>query len=253
MLSRKPAIFTVLAIGMAAAAAGAPRDGDGAPMPRVLYGRFSATRPLFVDASEVFDVNGRLRTDGPMSPDDRRALENLLGGSPVKNGCVQIGDVFLDYVNSSPPSSLATAIARSDIVVEARVVNRSYGFRQGIPGQLLRLRPAGMLKGTLPVFAYDYTFIPVGDFLAGSVRFCKTDDRYGAPPSIGDTVFVIANHYEVTNDFVDVIDEAGLVRAGPDGRLSIPRTLAGAGDGVNTVDDLKRFATESSRGRSQRR
>ena len=231
----------VVAMTIAGASNSAVQGRDDQPMPRALLGRFDSRRPAYLDASEVIDQNGQLRRDAPLSTAAERNLRDFLG-APKTNGCVHVGEVYYDWVNGPRRTSLAGTIQQSDFVVETRVVNRSYGFLDGVPGQLLRLNRVSTLKGTAPDYASYYIFVPVADFVVGGIHSCKTDIRYGAAPAVGDTVFVMSNDVYVSNDYIDTVDEAGYVRALPDGRLVLPKSLAASSDVVTTATDLRRLA-----------
>ena len=209
------------------------------PMPHTLYGR-DPRHPVFLAAADVFDDQGRIRHDAPLTSSDLRTLNSFLN-LPRTNGCISAEEAYLDYVNPPERRDLTSAIDVSDFVVETKVVNRSFGFMEGIPGQLLQLQKLTELKRDAgEIRPLYYIFVPVADFTAGGLHFCKIDRRYGQAPQIGDTVFVFADRRFTANDYINVVNELGFVRASPDGSLRLPRALRGDVPAVN-ADDIRRL------------
>lgn len=247
MILNRFAAMTFMCAAIASASAGAQPARDGQPMPHALYGRLDARRPIFMEASDVLDENGNLRRDAPLTTASERDLRDFLEHAPRQNGCIQVGNVYIDYLNAPQRPGLAKTIERSDFIVEARVVNRSYGFMRGIPGQLLRLSRLSTLKGVAPDYSNYYIFVPVGNFSVGPVHFCKTDTRYGEAPAVGDRLFIFGDKEWVDNDYINTIDEKGYVRALADDRLSLPRSMVEPGSLISTGSELRRLIEKPGR------
>lgn len=198
-------------------------QGTGGSMPKLLRDDTSATeRILFVSASEAFTPDGRLRTEH-FSREASLFMEGMLE-MPSADGCIHYEERFDNSVNLPFRDSVESAIATSEYVFEGRVVEREYGFRNGEPGQLLRL--ADVTAPGRPLRRDRlFVFFPVGRFTAGPLTICKTDRRYAAEPHVGDRIVVFAIPHSLIGDFVDMSDEAGLIVVRKNGNLSLPARL----------------------------
>jgi hypothetical protein len=226
-----------------------PARFDQDTMPRAIFNRHDSRHPLFLAASEVFGPDGLLRKDAPLSPSAERALHDFLT-QPRADGCVRVQEAYVDYINAPSRRNLVEAIANADFVMETRVTNREYGFLDGVPGQLLCLKPASTLKGAVAeAYPRYFVFVPVADFEVGGVHFCKTDVRYGAAPAIGDTLFVLGDNRFVSSEFINTVSEAGYIRVTGRGDVIVPKSLGGS---AITPAELRNLAT-GSRGRSEPR
>ena len=219
---------------------------DSAPMPRHLYDQFDHRRPTFLEASAVIGEGGKLKTDAPLRSSAERNLRDFLGQDRV-NGCVVVREVYYDYINVPRRSSVLSAVNSADFIVESRVVNKSYGFLDGVPGQLLRIRTVGVPKGSIASTTDPYyIFVPVADFTVNGVHFCKTDERYPEPPAIGDEVFVFGQNNFVAGQYINTIDEKGYLRALPNGTIVVPKSLETTGAGELSLARIRRLAAEAN-------
>jgi hypothetical protein len=235
----------ILFASLSAMAARALEKDDVAPMPQTLFDRFDARRPVFLEASLVIGEGGRLKPDAPLRQSAERNLRDFLNQTRI-NGCVSVHEVFYDYINTPHRTGLASTIDSADFIVESRVVNKSYGFLDGVPGQLLRIRTVAMRKGDKSsARELYYFFIPVADFTTNGVHFCKTDERYTDPPQIGDEVFVFGQHDFVTDQYINTIDEKGFLRALPSGAVQLPKSLRTTEALPLLTEELRRMAAES--------
>jgi hypothetical protein len=164
------------------------------------------------------------------------------------DGCVSVHEVYYDYINVPRRSSLVSAVSSADFIVESRVVNKSYGFLDGVPGQLLRILTIGVPKGEISSTTDPYyIFVPVADFTVNGVHFCKTDERYSEPPAVGDEVFVFGQRDFVAGQYINTIDEKGYLRALPNGTVVVPKSLKTAGDSELSLAGIRRLAADSDR------
>jgi hypothetical protein len=211
-------------------------------MPKYIYTGFDARHPQFIEASLVIGDGGKIKNDSLLSRSAEGHIHDYLA-EPRANGCIAVSEFYHDYINAPHRGSLAATISEADFVLEGKVVNRSYGFMDGVPGQLLRIRTQDALKkakGSLR--SVYYIFVPVADFTVAGVHFCKTDRRYPIPPEIGDAVFVFGQDEFVSDEYINTVDEAGYVRVTPSGTAVLPRSLSRDGAQQVQASEIRRLA-----------
>lgn len=224
-------------------AATSQQTSDGAPMPQYIYTGFDTRHPQFIEASLVIGEGGRIKNGALLSHSAESDIHDFLA-KPRANGCISVSEYYHDYINAPRRGSLATTISEADFVLEGKVVNRSFGFMEGVPGQLLRIRTQDALKGVKgSLRSVYYIFVPVADFTVSGVHFCKTDRRYATPPGIGDTVFVFGQNGFVSDEYINTVDEAGYVRVMPNGALMLPQSLNRDGAQQVQSSEVRRLAT----------
>ena len=222
------------------------QNSDSGPMPQYIFTGFDARHPQFIEASLVIGQGGKIKNGSPLSRSAESHLHNYLDG-PRVDGCIAVGEFYHDYINAPRRGSLAATISDADFVLEGRVVTRSYGFMDGVPGQLLRIRTHDALKTSRESLrSIYYIFVPVADFTVAGVHFCKTDRRYPTPPEIGDTLFVFVQNEFVSDGYINTVDEAGYVRVLPSGVAVLPRSLRNDGDEQAQASEIRRLATASN-------
>jgi hypothetical protein len=127
--------FTVVALAVsvlcAAAAAGVDTKDD-VHMPRRLVG-VDERQFHFLAASEVFDDQGALRRDAPLTKDALLNLTDFLNQPGARGDCIHVGEVYNDYINTPRRGDLRTALTTTDFVVEAIAAERTNGFFDGVP------------------------------------------------------------------------------------------------------------------------
>lgn len=235
----KRSFFVAIAVTMSLCSSVGAQKADEA-MPKSIF-TIDPGHPHFLQADRVIDSSGRVRRDADLSSLAERNLSDFLK-LPRENGRIDVGEVYLDYVNAPVRRGLPGAIETADFIIEGKVVRRSFGFMEGVPGQLLRLATVETLKGTARDRShFYYVFVPVADFTIGGLHFHKTDRRYGDAPEVGDTLIVFASDAFVTNDYINVIDQRGYVRELPNGRVMLPKALGGDTSTPLNGDDVRRM------------
>jgi len=167
-----------------------PTAGFAAGIPDVVHRVDSEYKaPVFVSASKAIGKDGRVSRE--LLPDAYDTVENYLADPwAVEDGCHHIGELIEEYMWNNNRSSIKLAAQKSSNVFTAKVVEKAFGFNHGVPGQLLRIEPSETFHGATPLASY-FIFFPVGEFIAGPYKICKTDRRYPEPPAIGDEVLVM--------------------------------------------------------------
>lgn len=191
----------------------------------------------FVSASETLTPTGEPRPDR-FAPAVAEMIQGILNQAP-EDGCIRYGEVWIDRVNVPLRESVDDAVGSADYIVEGVVTGRQFGFRAGEPGQLIRLSQLNAVRGTSAPRSELFVFYPVATFSVGSHVICKTDWRYGAAPADGDRLVVFALPNQTFGQFVDIVDEAGLITVRKDGALLLPKRLENA-NAPRTIDALRR-------------
>lgn len=144
--------------------------------------------PVWVDSSAVLDKHGKVAGD-IFHPAVARALETLLN-QPSGATCIQVGRIFKDYAEQPSRATLRDTVRTVQTAVLTKVVGASYGFYADTPGTLLHLRLVSKAKGNV-TRSRLFAFVPVGDFVVGDKRICKTDPRFGDTPVVGDELLIL--------------------------------------------------------------
>lgn len=184
-----------------------------APMPDLLvYESYSQT-PVFVSAEKAVLPSGELdvRLFGGENP---TMLSHFLS-KPQEDGCIRM-EVSGGH-DKSPAShtSLKKALKSTDNVIFGRIVGRSVGFREGLPGALLRVETEEVLKGS----ARDekFLFFPVANLPLGEKILCAGSSmRQERSPRMGEKILVILHDYWWNDKF-------DLIRAGAKGVILMPK------------------------------
>lgn len=224
----------LLAFGTALAQPAHAFQGD--PMPTTLTrSTFDRPYPLFVAADSALDGLGRPRPEY-FQGETFAAIEALLTNQnpPGDSTCLEYGAVVDAVARGDDRSTFRNALKSSPVVFFARVSGSIAGFEYGVPGQLLRLEIENVLKGGAYAGTYYY-FVPIARFRIAHLDICKVDDRFPAPPEVGDRVLMmlarrdsceepyIDSHDAFEGSQIIVIPISGLVRAGKDLRAELPR------------------------------
>jgi len=168
--------------------------------------------PFWVDVRVAFDPDGDPNAgyfaEGPSWAQDQIRTS---GGDRV-----EIGLDNVDYIDARLCDDLDCAIRSAELIVHGTVVGRTFGFFGGDPGQLLEIAPGEVLKGAWgkqPLLA----FYPVATFCAGGKTVVKTDDRWPAPPAVGDGVFLFSGWKPWENGLVQIEYEGDIMPIAADG------------------------------------
>lgn len=146
--------------------------------------------PMWLDSSKVLNEDGTINT-GLVHPDGVAEIL-AMRAAPREVGCVQFGSSFQDIVNPPSRNSPEEAAQSARLVILGKVTEKAYGLRVFLPGQLLRVVPEEILKGSPRDVAAYFVFLPVGTFNVGSLKICKIDNRFPEPPAVGDEVLLFA-------------------------------------------------------------
>lgn len=173
---------------------------------------------------EWVDARVALLPDGDLDPSLFRPemFENAtraLAPQSTSNPTIRIGETDPRPSFIMDACTLDESVRESSFVVLSRVTGRTFGFRWGIPGQLLRVETVRDYRGTGMVNP-AYLFLPVGDFVIGGRRIVKTDSRYAPPPVIGDEVFLFTYPASRSN-IVHPLEGRGYVPVSPGGDLML--------------------------------
>lgn len=220
-------------------------------IPPILNSSHYDTIPTFVSADVAIGPDGELNTD-VLDPLSEVVLGNLLDNferGVYGPDCVKYGEVYIERVNPPDRSSLQSATRSANLILEAVVTGRDYGFYQGrVAGQLLVLEVEQVIRGSAPLDSY-YVFYPVGRFEAGPYSFCKVDGRVPEPPEIGERLLLLSPSVaESQEPFLDVrdvhsfivLDRAGKARLPPD----FPEAEAGKLDREDLMAEVENLARE---------
>lgn len=185
----------------------------------------SLDHPMFVSASVAITDDGELNTD-LFAPDVARIINRYYERHDPVRGCITLDEFYEEWAGSADRSTIEKAAQTAELVLVAEVVGRDYGFQHMIPGQLLRVRPERVLKGTAPL-AHYLVFLPVGTFQSGPYRFCKTDSRYPEPPEIGERVLLLVPvGGDPQEPYLDLRTEASIVTVDAGGKVDLPQPFA---------------------------
>lgn len=227
--------IAVLVLVTAVAAVGQPpaeevrgeaRSREVGDIPPVLYTTLRTASPTFVTADVAIGPDGELN-EKLLSPLARTVLGNLLRDH--QGGCVEYQEVWVQRVNPADRSSLAKAVRASQLILEASVTARDYGFYDGdIPGQLLEIETDQVIRGR--ALDRHFIFVPVGRFDAGPYTFCKTDSRLPEPPDIGDRVLLLIPEIgDPEEPLLDLHDEFSLIVLDDGGGVGLPKGFSRSG------------------------
>lgn len=236
-----PLLIVPLGFAHAGGAREADRQSDGPKIPPVLYSSLLDSAPVFVTAEAAIDARGELNT-ALLDPRAQSVLGNLTSDPWLtrrEKDCIEVEEHWVERVNPTDRSSLRKAARTADLVLEAVVLSKDYGFTvAGLPGQLLEVRVEEVLRGPAELDSY-FIFMPVGTFRAGPYTFCKSDSRFPAPPSPGDRVLLlIPSVPNPAEPFLDLRDEHSLVVIKGSGEVDLPRSFALAADRPLTRAEL---------------
>jgi len=191
------------------------------PMPTVLKEIVHGSEVLqFVSASHAIKPSGEI--DEMLFPSPTSTMLQSLLERPAVDGCIPDEEYIYDYVGIPFRETLDEAVGTAERVFEGVVDGREYGFHGGEPGQLLRVSEVKALRGDMADVEALFVFVPVGRFEVDGKVICKTDRRYASPPAIGDRVIVFQLPGMLNGQFVELIDDAGLVTVRRNGALSLP-------------------------------
>lgn len=224
----------VLSVVLLPAAAPTPKKAPPPPpIPDVLQLEF-AREPIWRSARSVETPDGKLNVEA--FGESASIMLSELFASPMSDGCRHMKEVVIDYIYPSPRHTLDSAIASAQAAIVGRVTGREYGFYSGVPGQLFQVRAERRFTDRTPA-DYYYFFVPVGDFRAGDVSICKTDEQFAEPPQVGEEVILLTDAPDrkepsllPVRDAGDVlpISRGGLVRLPPqyEGTMTRDRLIA---------------------------
>jgi hypothetical protein len=179
--------------------------------------------PVWVDSSAVLDKHGKVAVD-IFHPAVARALETLLS-QPGGATCIQVGIIFKDYVARSSGATLQETARIAQTTVLTKVVGASYGFYGDTPGTLLHLRLVSTVKGDVTRRRL-FAFIPVGNFVVGNKRICKTDSRFGDLPVVGDELLILTDPPRGEHQELLLVPDVGNLIVIHDGNVRYPARYA---------------------------
>lgn len=134
-MSNKHCTFILtVAIGLACRSicGATPNQAADAAVPQLLFRNGDTRHALFIEASQVIDQGGKIKTGAPLSRIAEKTLRDVLA-QPVIDGCISVNEIYYNYVNPPRRSGLKSAVAEADFVVEGKVANRAYGFVEVCP------------------------------------------------------------------------------------------------------------------------
>jgi hypothetical protein len=222
---------------LAALPAGAQGSRPHDPIPKTLT-LSHATLPIWIDASVALtnkgepnpavwgDDTARIREILSTPSDHPIYRDGKIAGYQDRSsteGCRPVGATYIDYPDPPRRGTIDEAVADSKVALLARITGRAYGFYGGDPGQLFQIEPLHAYGSGLSKAAY-YFFVPVGQFRVGKLEICKTDERYSAPPEIGDEVFLfVGKPADGSGVLFHVLNPGDVVPVDPSGSLRLPR------------------------------
>lgn len=175
--------------------------------------------------------------------------------------CVEFGPVYKEPPPGLRPSrNLDELVTNAQAVLQGTVVDIEGGFFAGNPGLLLQVRVDERLKPSERFWTGPYVYVhyPVGEISFGSIRICKTDDRWPPPPTVGNRVLLFPFRVPFDDDgllmgtitaspFEIVIESDGQLLGGPSWLGDDERVSAGTLDGL-ARDARTRLASEQKEG-----
>jgi hypothetical protein len=202
--------------------------GEVPPVLFTTLPRVDSGYPTFVSASAAISARGEIAAN-LFHPHAVRSLKAQLAEKPI-DGCVQFGPVYWELINFPDRSTLSRTVETSNLTIVGRVVDREYGFMFFEAGQLIEVEVDERIRGEAPLDRYYY-FHPVGEFEAGPYRICKSDDRYPAPPELGDRVVLMVPQpvHDPRERFLDIQTAEGIVVLEAGGEVRLPATLSADG------------------------
>ncbi|HEY0783682.1 MAG TPA: hypothetical protein VGE98_14575 [Thermoanaerobaculia bacterium] len=215
LLPQLPSAFT-------RAARPATPDAD---LPRVYSPHHVRTAyPVWIDARNLLGADGKPDGRNYRDARDLRSLTQLLQ-TPPDDGCVAVKEVFLSVAEPPKRATIEEAVAGAELVLLGTVKGTAYGFSGTVPGQLLRIVPDQLLAGQAHTVSAYYAFVPVGTFLVGRTKVCKTDARYPEPPLPGEQVVLFVPRLgdpDSSEPFLDLFDDGGIVTIHSDAGVDLP-------------------------------
>lgn len=225
-----------------AASSSAEREVASDPMPSIIgppaKDSLSATDddapvlkyPTWVAAASAFNADETIDREY-FSAFVADTIERRIRQIPrLDNGCIPYGSPKAD-VDHAYRERLDTAIQRSGWVLVGKVTGRELGFHAWSAGQLIRLEIEESLRGELRDREPLYVFFPVGAFVAGGHKICADDDRYPAPPEIGDRLVLAVDEpgwdLEPLTPLVDTGQHTGIITLPAAGEPQLPAQQGG--------------------------
>jgi len=201
-----------------------PRPAD-ADLPRVYSPHHVRTdSPVWIDARNLLGADGKPDARNYRDPHDLRSLTQLLQATP-EDGCVAVKEIFRSVAAPPQRATIEAAVAGAELVLLGTVQGAAYGFSGTVPGQLLRVVPDQLLAGRAHTVSAYYAFVPIGTFLVGGTKVCKTDARYPEPPLPGEQVVLFVPRLgepDPSEPFVDLFDDGGIVTIHADAGVDLP-------------------------------
>jgi hypothetical protein len=207
---------------------------------------------VWVAASQAFATEGKLVPE-LFTAEARERLEFLLARpKDPAQGCTVITWIEQEYVNPPDRSTLARAVASSEMVVWGKVVATTVGFERGDIGQLLMVQPIEVLKPiAAPPARIYFAFVPAGRFELAGRPICKEDPRI-IVPEVGEEILLLPHHSPAGEAYLNLEYEGSLIAFGNGGEIRLPRILAaekansssGASTKVDIVERIRSLATE---------
>jgi hypothetical protein len=185
---RRSCIFLFVAAALLTAAAVYGHGQKQMPGTKLSDNR---TEYLWVDRETAALPSGGLNTK--LFSDFEAAQISRYLSSKTIGGCIRIQAHIEDYVNVSPITTFSRLDDTSSFIVSGVVKSRSFGFYRGLPGQLIHIGDATVLRdeGAEKPRRDFFVFVPIADFTVAGVRICKTDDRYAQVPQLGERLVVL--------------------------------------------------------------
>lgn len=190
-------------------------------LPEILYSSNpDLMYPVWISADAAFNHDGELN-EALFSAPSAKTIKGYLE-LPSSDGCIEVGEHYESIVDPHDRSSLRKSVHHSELVLQARVTAKEFGFHHYLPGQLLRVEPVETLRGKVFLDHY-YIFLPMGEFSAGPHKFCKVDSRYPTEPRVGDGVLLmIPSTFSTEEQYLELQEASSIVVLQSDGGVSFP-------------------------------
>jgi hypothetical protein len=240
------ALVGVMCAGHSALSAGVKVDEE---MPRALQTqRQDQAVRVWVDSRDVVTEAGQFNEDAFLTdPIAARMVKSVIS-SPMVGGCVSLGPTQISRVNPPARASVPEAVKTANLVLLGRVIGRSYGFFGGVPGQLLKLLPEEIVKGSGDRPDAVFAFLPVGEFSVGNTRICKSDNSYAKEPALGDRALVFsATPLGAKREILDPVDDGGLLFIPREGTAYLPKRYLNDKQAIPSASDLLGLARAAAR------
>ena len=178
----------VLLLGLSSMAPPSARAED---IPSILWSRHDTSKAAWVSLERATLANGQI--DWSLFGDLQSAILKRRVESHNGGGCVSIGSLQKEPIDSHVAHDLKELAASSRGIYRGTVVASEMGFADGDPATLLAVRVDETIKPASEISTDGVLYVayPVAEFSIDGVRICKSDERLAAVPKIGDDILVL--------------------------------------------------------------